>query len=149
MPDRVISNTSCLIALESINQIKLLEDLYFEIIIPSAVKEEFGPLKIKNMVLVNAELSLAELFEQELNLGAGESQVLALAKEENLTAVLDDQKARSVADRIGIDFTGTLGILLKAEKNSLINTAAAEAQKLKAKGFYITQKLITQLKHII
>ena len=148
MPDRVILNTSCLIALENINQIKLLDDLYQELIIPTAVKEEFGSPQINNLTLVTVSLSLAELLEQELNLGPGESQVLALAKEDNLTAVLDDQKARSVAARLEVDFTGTLGILLKAEKHNAINSAANEAKKLKKEGFYISQKLISQLKRL-
>jgi len=66
MPDRVILNTSCLIALENINQIKLLDDLYQELIIPTAVKEEFGSPQINNLTLVTVSLSLAELLEQEL-----------------------------------------------------------------------------------
>ena len=132
----------------NINQIKLLDDLYQELIIPTAVKEEFGSPQINNQTLVTVSLSLAELLEQELNLGPGESQVLALAKKDNLTAVLDDQKARSIAARLGVDFTGTLGILLKAEKHNAINSAANEAKKLKKEGFYISQKLISQLKRL-
>ena len=132
----------------NINQIKLLDDLYQELIIPTAVKEEFGSPQINNQTLVTVSLSLAELLEQELNLGPGESQVLALAKKDNLTAVLDDQKARSVAARLEVDFTGTLGILLKAEKHNAINSAANEAKKLKKEGFYISQKLISQLKRL-
>ncbi len=43
MPDAfIISNSSCLIALESIGQLELLQEIYREILIPEAVRKEFG-----------------------------------------------------------------------------------------------------------
>jgi predicted nucleic acid-binding protein len=54
-------------------------------------------------------------------LGRGETQVLALAKEiEGSVPVLDDGLARSVAHLLGLPLKGTLGLLVDANRKNLI-----------------------------
>lgn len=48
-----------------------------------------------------------------MNLGRGESEVIALASETSIRAVIDDEKARKTAGRLGVKVTGTIGILFK------------------------------------
>ena len=57
-----VSNTSCLIALETVARLDLLERLYQEVLIPQAVATEWGmalPQWLKVQPIVNQALALA------------------------------------------------------------------------------------------
>ena len=62
------------------------------------------------------------------------------------TLLLDDKKARKVANEMGVIISGTLGFLIKAEKRGFIESAYQEAMKLKKCGFYISSAIVNQLK---
>src|SRR5690349_9059230 len=59
-----------------------------------------------------------------LALDAGESAVLALARQLGYTAVVDDRKARHVALSLGIPVIGTVGIVLRAKAEGHIPSSA-------------------------
>lgn len=42
MPNAIISDTSCIITLESINKLDLLKDLYGNVIITEIISKEYG-----------------------------------------------------------------------------------------------------------
>lgn len=50
----------------------------------------------------------------------GESGAITLAYERRLRIILDDRKAREAAGRLGIPFTGTVGLLIKAKQSGRI-----------------------------
>lgn len=51
----------------------------------------------------------------------GESEAVTLYREIGADMLLiDDRKARSIAERLGVNCTGTLGILLTAKRRGLI-----------------------------
>lgn len=51
----------------------------------------------------------------ELQIDKGESNAIALALEiPNNTIILDDIKARKIAEKLGLTYTGTIGIIVKA-----------------------------------
>jgi len=65
-----------------------------------------------------------------------------LASETGYKIVVDDSKARRVAQNMGLKITGTIGILLRAERSGLIESAENKARELKNKGFYISDELL-------
>lgn len=62
MSKKAIVNTSCLIALSNIGMLDILCKLYGEVIIPSAVMEEFGEIRLNCMKIEKVENPLVELF---------------------------------------------------------------------------------------
>jgi uncharacterized protein len=82
---------------------------------------------------------------QIMNLGKGESEVIALGRETGIRIIIDDLKARKVAATLELSVTGTIGILLKAEKVGLINSAHAKARELRDKGFYVSDQLLDDI----
>lgn len=145
MPDTAIADTSSLIALEKINLLDILCKIYDRILLPEAVFREFGVPHPVCYAVKKIESPLIKLLVSDLNLGRGEAEVIALAKETGHRIIMDEQKGRNVAKRLGLNVTGTIGILLKAEKLHLIGSAYEKMRDLKGKGFYVSDALLDDI----
>jgi len=148
MPEQVITDTSVLIALEKLNALQLLCKVYSQVWVPEAVKREFGPISLPCVAAKNTKGKLAHLLINDLNLGAGEAEVISIASENNLTVMIDDMRARKVAENMGLSVTGTVGFLLKAKRLNLIESAFEKAQELRRLGFYISDSLLGEIQDI-
>jgi len=77
------------------------------------------------------------------SLGAGEAEVIALAKERGAThVVMDDLDARRLARRVGLQPIGTLGLLLTARIQGEVPSLRTEILRLEAAGFYASKGLV-------
>ncbi len=75
-------------------------------------------------------------------LDLGEASAIALALDlENILLILDDLKGRKEAERLGLTFTGTLGVLFKAKKLGFIKELKPYIENLKDAGFRISQNI--------
>ena len=114
MNSRAVVDSTCLIALERIERLDLVPRLFSQVFAPPAVVEEFGetPDWLDVQEVVNRTLSEA----LRTQLGAGESEVIALSTElTDAVAVLDDKKARRVAHEMRLKVMGTVGLLLRSK----------------------------------
>lgn len=72
-------------------------------------------------------------------LHAGETEVLLLARQRHAAlVVLDDNAARKTATFLGLDLTGTLGILIAAKCEGLIDSVATCLDELRTVGFRVS-----------
>ncbi len=71
----------------------------------------------------------------------GESEAITLAYEKGLRIILDDRKAREVAQRLGVPVTGTVGLLLKAKQAGVVTTVRPLLDALAANQFRIAYGL--------
>lgn len=71
----------------------------------------------------------------------GESETIVLAYEKGLRIILDDLKAREVAKRLGVPVTGTVGLLLKAKQEGVIQALRPLLDALDANQFRIGDAL--------
>jgi len=144
MSEIVIPDTSCLITLDSIGLLDILRSLYKEILIHEEIKLEFGaslPPWVKVHKLNKGTLQIAKVF-LSLNLGKGEVEVLLCSVEkQGSIAVLDDKRARKVAQELELKYTGTLAILIKAKKVGLIGQLKPILNKLEQNDFRISNSL--------
>jgi predicted nucleic acid-binding protein len=87
----------------------------------------------------SAAFDLVTLSRLTRILDPGEITVLALAKELDGIAVLDETGARKQAPILGIKMTGTLGLMLEALKQKWMSDAQciAHLRKLKEHGFWL------------
>jgi hypothetical protein len=145
MPETIIADTSVLIALEKINLLHILCKLYKKIILPEGVIAEFGNVNIECYSNRRVESKLIKVLTQDLNLGRGEAEVIALAHESETKVLIDDLKARKIAEDFGLPVSGTIGLLLKAEKAGLISSAFEKAKELKEMGFYVSNELLSEI----
>ncbi len=143
-----IVDTSCLIALEKIALIEILCKLYKEVIIPEGVLSEFGELHLDCIKIEKVNDPLINLLKHQLNLGLGEAEVISLAFRKKHLAIIDDMRARNVAKELKINLTGTIGVLIQAERRGFIKSAYKKSIELRKIGFYLPEKLLKQLKNI-
>ena len=74
---------------------------------------------------------------------AGEAEVFALAVEHDAGLVfLDENKARQKAREIGLTVKGTVGILLEAKKEGLIDVIKPLLIQLRDNGMHLSESLI-------
>ncbi len=151
-----MSNSGPLIALAEIGQLSLLQQLFGELSIASAVytevvvdgagqpgaKETAEATWIKR-VEVQDRLAV-DLLRDEL--GPGESESIVLAKELGAShLLLDDLKARKKARYIGLNVTGTLGILLIAKGAGLIQEVKPWLDQLRQTDFRMNHEVYLEV----
>lgn len=74
-------------------------------------------------------------------LGNGESEALVLAKEMAATLViLDDRKARELAQQEELPVVGALGLLKQRKENGKLTALKPLFDDLKAVGFYMREE---------
>lgn len=119
MSENAVSDSSCIIALAKIGRLDLLSKSFNTVSLPPAVQDEFGQnidwlivKSIRNKALVNS---------LKTQIGDGEAEAIALAMElADVFIVLDDKKARRIAKQLELKVIGTVGLLLRAKKKSIV-----------------------------
>src|SRR5262249_14061478 len=140
-----ISNSSCLIALDASGHIDLLQKLYTTITVPEAVARECGTA-LPSWAIVRVVQDKLLVQSLSLNLGDGESEAIALAMELTpVRLILDDKKARRLAQQLQLPTTGTLAILLRAKQQGNIPKVRDVLDALRASGFFVSEALVEQV----
>jgi len=141
----VISDTSCLIALASIDRIGLLQVLFSEVVTTAEVEQEFGkqlPIWIKLRQPINTDQQL----ELERTLGKGESSAIALAIEiPDSLVIIDEKQGRRVAMQLGLEVIGTLRVLLLAKQDGIIDNLKRAIAELQGHGFRLDKDVIQDI----
>jgi predicted nucleic acid-binding protein len=116
----IISDTNCLIALDNIGQLNLLQALFQQILTSQEVREEFGKA-LPPWIRVVAVQNQARIQELEASLDKGEASAIALALETaNSLLIIDEKKGRKVAQQLNLEFMGTLKVIQLAKERGII-----------------------------
>lgn len=154
----IVSNAGPLIALAKIERFELLRELFGKLYIPQAVYDEVVVMgagkaganetgqavggwievqEVKDLVMVKSLLT---------KLGKGESEAIALALETKADLVLlDGHKARSTAEFMGLNMTGTIGMLSRAQKKGLISDLRPLLDELRVRAFRLSDKVYAEI----
>lgn len=143
----VVSNSSPIIALASIEHINILNKLYDSVTIPNAVFQEITKENLPGCKEVNSldwfkkatvkdNLKVSSL-EMELDRGEAEAVILALELEAGLL-LIDERKGKLVADKFSIKNIGVLGVLIEAKYKNVIPAVKPLLDDLISKaGFWL------------
>jgi predicted nucleic acid-binding protein len=153
----VIADTGPINYLILIGYIDVLPALFHKIILPAAVRDEVNEAPPSVRAWTAALPSWIEIRQihhaQDLTmekLVGGEEAAIALAIELHADLVLmDDRSGVKAARRLGIEVTGTLGLLSLAAKSGLLNLAES-FDRIKRTNFRYRQETMDSLlaKHI-
>lgn len=137
----IIADTSCLIVLEKIGHLDLLNKVFGEVVITQQVFEEFGKsLPFWFSVEKSKTNSNQKILETALDKGEASSIALAMDYEDSLL-IMDEIKGRKMARNLGLHVTGTLGILVVAKSMNHIPTVKPILEKIKSTNFRISPQL--------
>jgi predicted nucleic acid-binding protein len=139
----VLCDSGPLIALAKLNRLHLLLDLWGALHITTTVYEEAvtaglahgtpDALTIRlfwqqqRLPIVPVSASILAAYQPAIQLDPGEHATFAWALTLNDVLVLvDDEDARTEARRLGLPIRGTLGVLVAAQRQSLLTQSAVE-----------------------
>ncbi|MBP6469229.1 MAG: DUF3368 domain-containing protein [Chloroflexi bacterium] len=149
----VVSDTSPLMNMAIISQLEILTELYGEVVIPQAVHDELvlkgqgmpGSQQIRSLpwLTVRQVRNDSLVIALRLQLDRGESEAIALAIELGADLLLiDERKARAVAQQFNLEYTGLLGLLIEAKEKGFITAVEPLLRSLREKaGFWISDPL--------
>ncbi len=149
----IIADSSTLIALLDAGRISLLFDLFGTVVITPEVYREITVREIHKETItrwiVSGKLSLKTVAHDERytmltkRLDPGESESIALARQDGLPLIIDEKKGRSVARSLGIPIIGLVGIFLKLIDKGILSRAEAivVVEEIEANGFRMSKAL--------
>lgn len=150
----VFSNTTPLIALSSVQSLHLLPALFTRVRVAASVVAECragGSIPVPDL----ASLPWIDIVpvpprvpgpSSLWQLDAGERDTIELACNQNADLVIMDEKSgRNHAEFMGLNITGTLGVLPKARKDGLIPSFLALAEGMRSHGIHFNRTLIARL----
>lgn len=141
MHKAIIADTSCLILLERIQSLFILESLYGEIVITPEIATEYG-LPLPEWVSIQTTTSEDQKTVLRASLDLGEASAIALALELNdCLLILDDLKGKKMAELLGFATTGSLGIIVRAKANGVIPAVRPLLERIKSTNFRMTEQL--------
>ena len=137
----IISDTSCFITLSNIGELNLLRLLYSKIVTTPEIVQEFGE-SLPDWVEVIPVSDKAKQKLLEIQVDRGEASAIALALEsENPILIIDDYKARKLANSLKINHTGTIGVIIAAKQKGIISSIKPLLNKIKETNFRISADL--------
>ena len=148
-----VADTGPLIALAKIDQLGLLPLLFGTVLIPSVVEQElFAKRSIesrrleavlgKHLQIVETPEPAPEVQAATWNLDRGEAGAVALAYSLRLLLIVDDALARKAAERLHVQFVGSVGILLDAKRQKHIPSVLPLLLEMRRQGYWLADDLI-------
>jgi len=147
----VVADGSPLIALARISRLDRLGQLVRHVLIPPAVQEEIhadrdrpGAREVSAALWIRVEAPDPALVSSYVGfVDRGEAEAIALAKSiVDSVLLIDDRRARRLAERLGIRRIGTVGLLLEFRRRGWIESLRRDIDALVANGIYLRQDVI-------
>ena len=154
-----VSDTSPLLNLAIIGRLELARAQFGSVVVPPAVAGEFrleegrpGSSALRRAVedgwIAVEEPSddpLIRTLRQDLDRGESEAITLAVEKEAGLI-LLDEREGRRRARAVGLEVTGALGILARADRQGELDSLSGALDRLEDEaGFWIGSALREQI----
>ena len=156
MSKAIIVDSSPLIILLKSDLENILPELFEEIFIPEAVREEvlsgqeddIAKQKFPLLSWVNrTSPQISRKNIEDYNLGKGETAVLNLALEiPEARIILDDHAARKCAKDLQLSFIETGGLLILAKQKGLISSVSEALTRVQNEGLWLSEAIIEILK---
>ncbi|WP_427158316.1 DUF3368 domain-containing protein [Aliinostoc sp. HNIBRCY26] len=152
----IVSDTTPISELAKVEHLDLLPKLFGKVLIPQGVFNELQVgqhpaaefvqnLSWLEVVTVDNQQVVEEL-QKSFNLHLGESEAIALPEEVGASQLLIDEKAaRKVAMARKLPLIGTVGILLLAKRQGLLDSVKDILDEMQVKGTRISERLYVQV----
>ncbi len=148
----VIADSSALVALATCDALDVLVQVYEDVKVPTAVYDEVAvPEKPQGVALATflagrvVSVDMSRWIVAAGGLGRGELEAMALYKQLSADALLiDDRRARAIAEQNQIVCIGALGILLLAKHKAVIHKIKPCVDKLRSSPLHYGEALLAK-----
>ncbi|MGZ5283810.1 MAG: DUF3368 domain-containing protein [Bacteroidia bacterium] len=140
----IVSDASCLILLDKIGELNLLQKIFGQILITETVSNEINItlpdwIEVKNPE-TNLHFALASILD------SGEATSISLAMDyDNALLIIDEFKGRKVAQEMVLKITGTLGVLVIAKEKIITASVKEIITKISSTNFRLSNALVEEL----
>ncbi len=137
----IVSNSGPLIHLARIDRLKLLKELFGEVVIPHEVKLEVvdrgkdegaadaflieSEIEIGWLLIEQSKSSGVKEIAESAGIDIGESSAIMLARKRKCPILIDDLAARRFAIGMGLEVVGSIGVLIRSAKVGIISKSEA------------------------
>jgi hypothetical protein len=149
----IVADSSALIALATCDGLDVLLKIYNEVKVPQAVYTEVTESDKPQAAVLESFLS-GRVVEVDSShwvlaagtLGQGEIEAMALYRQLAADALLiDDHRARAIAEHNKINCIGALGVLLSAKQEGKIEKVAPYVQRLRHSSIHYGDALLNKV----
>lgn len=157
MRSLIVADTGPLIILAKINQLQLLALRYQVIKIPETVMQEATALAhrkdsqritqfVAKHVQVITDIPQNDADYLDFGLDEGETQAILLAKKLSCPVLMDEKRGRVVANRSDVAVLGTVGLLLAAKQEGLIDEISPLLNQMQEHNYRLSLELVKRAK---
>ena len=121
----IISDSTTIITLLNIDRLDVLKNIFSLVYIPKKVYDE---VVIEEKIILDKDFFVVkEISNKNLytllskSLDAGECEAIVLAKEMELSLIIDEKKGRKIASNLGINIFGFIGLLVLNFKKKMLS----------------------------
>jgi uncharacterized protein len=149
----VVADSSALVTLSICNSLPFLDSLFGEVIVPQAVYDEVciankPESQALKSYLTGKASSVQQSITIEKSAGLGKGEFAAMILYKHLSAdllLVDDSRAKKVAYLNNLEVMGSLGVLLLAKKQGLIDSVKPLLNRLRNSYIYVSEELLDQV----
>lgn len=158
MPDffseTVVCNTGPLLAFCRISRMRLISELFPQVVVPLEVAEELLVTPHADLPEIRESLSLFSIAPTPINpdplllmqLDRGEAAVIATAiRLGGLPIIMDERKGRRVASvGYGLRVKGSGGLLVAAKQRGLVSSIKPLLLEMRRNGYFLSDSLVAE-----
>ena len=143
--DIVVVDSSSIILLSKIDELEILRLVFRHVTITSIISKELN-ISLPDWITKRDPINNNTQKLLEIELDQVEASAIALCLEfEKSILIVDDLKARRLASKLGLDYTGTLGLILRAKQLGAIQSVKPILEKIANTNFRISTSIIKLL----
>ena len=151
----IISDSTTIITLLNINKLDVLKNIFSLVYIPKQVYDEITTeekITLDKEFFVVKEINNKNLYTLlTKTLDKGESEAIVLAKEMNLSLIIDEKKGCKIASNLGINIFGFVGLLVLNYKKEMPTKEDTLNifYKAKEQGFRVSENLANEFLELV
>ena len=143
----IISDATTIITLLNIGRLDVLKNIFSLVYLPQKVYDE---VVVEEKIVLDKEFFVVKTINDKnlytllsKSLDAGECEAIVLAKEMELSLIIDEKKGRKIASNLGLNIFGFIGLLLLNYKKEMLTKKDTldVFYKAKEQGFRVGEKL--------
>ena len=146
----IVGDSSALVALATMDRLYLLESILGKVYVPQAVYDEVAisgkPQSEILKIFLADKIIHVDLIISKMGLGQGELEAIALYNHLHSDFLLiDDRRAKKFAKLNGVNVIGSLGVMILAKEQGLIESIRNDLEKLRRADLFISESLIDRV----